>query len=141
MAPSDWAITPASPPKTVIIQNGNGPWGGLSSGAGRYFVALQNNPCCTQIAQYIQGLVPGNLYTVRFLAAERPNDASGADRITVSVGGIPILSDVNPLPSFMPHQVTFNATANETWINFTNTAPNSAGDSTAYVSLQDVDCE
>ena len=55
---------------SVIALNGNGPWGGLNSGNGAYYVVLQG--VGAQISQVITGLTQGTQYQVSFLAAERP---------------------------------------------------------------------
>ena len=59
----------------VLIRNANQPWGGLvTMNHGQQFVALQGTGAA--ISQTITGLVHGNVYEIRVLAANRPGYGS-----------------------------------------------------------------
>ncbi|KAK3246990.1 hypothetical protein CYMTET_43501, partial [Cymbomonas tetramitiformis] len=55
----------------AIITNGNEAWGGLSSGSGTYYLALQTNNVA--IEQRVTGLSSKGVYTISFMYAERPS--------------------------------------------------------------------
>ena len=65
MTPAGWVSS-----ATVVAQNGNGPWGGLTSGVGANYLSIQGNGA--YVEQTLRGLQSGTVYEVRFLAAERP---------------------------------------------------------------------
>jgi hypothetical protein len=94
LKPNGWTIGPAGctlnilPTSlgaclVVVVQNNNGPWGGMNSGHGNHYLALQNyhgnsglGP--SSVSQSVVGLVPGKRYTVSVRTALRPGSGSGA---------------------------------------------------------------
>ena len=75
---------------TVVVQNGNGPWGGLSSGMGDNFVSIQGSGA--YIEQAMTGLTPGTTYVVKFLGANRPGMGDDETLVVSVDGGPPIVS-------------------------------------------------
>lgn len=51
----------------------------------------------------------------------------------MSIGGIPIIAGINPLPAFRTHEVTFTATATSMVLLFQNTAAPNSGDTTGFI--------
>ena len=62
-APTYWE----SDGNVVIVQQSNGPWGGLSSGSGINYVSIQGQGAYIQ--QTIVGLTPGQAYEISFLCS------------------------------------------------------------------------
>ena len=54
----------------VLVQSGNGPWGGIPSAAGANFVSLQGMG--SYIEQGLEGLTVGSTYLVSFSFGDRP---------------------------------------------------------------------
>lgn len=77
MVPTSWAQS--STRTTILIQQGNRPWGRLRSGSGAYYMGLQRAGAA--LSQAITGLTVGNRYTLTFKSAERPGYGA-AERCT-----------------------------------------------------------
>ena len=84
---------------TIVIRTRNGPWGKLPSFAGRYFVGIQSHG--SYLEQVLTGLEPGQLYVIKFAAANRPGrhgdflEASVVcNRVQLCVSALP--TTINP---------------------------------------------
>jgi hypothetical protein len=66
-APTYWETGDAG---IVMVQQGNGPWGGLASGSGINYISIQGSGAFIQ--QSVTGLTPGQSYEVSFLCSSRP---------------------------------------------------------------------
>ena len=114
-APNGWTVGPqgcnpggaANSPglcRAVVVQNSNTAWGGLSSGHGTHFIALQNfrGDSSASVSQSVVGLVPGKRYTVSVRTTLRPGSGSGAVlNISLTTDGATLL-DARVVP-FSPN--------------------------------------
>lgn len=53
--------------------------------------------------------------------------------VTVSMGGVPLITNINPLTAFRVHIATFTATSASMALQFRNSAPAAANDATAFI--------
>jgi uncharacterized membrane protein len=114
---------------TVIVQNGNGPWGGLDSGSGGYFMSVQSSGAFLQ--QEVPGLTAGGTYAISFLTAKRPNDAGDDETLKVLVDGAVIWEGVSPPDAFEETTAVFKASGASAVIRVENDSP--AGDKSIFV--------
>eukprot|EP00961_Rhodomonas_salina_P295606 3935609-Rhodomonas_salina.1 len=79
----NWTPTGSTPD---LVTNGDVLWGGLDSGDGLAFIALNGYGIDTRsaVSQTISDLLPGGRYTVVFLAASRPEGPLGSLRVCAS---------------------------------------------------------
>ena len=66
MTPSGWIGSGGN----VLVQSGNGAWGGVTSAGGANFISLQGMG--SYVEQSLQGLTPGTTYVVAFFFGDRP---------------------------------------------------------------------
>ena len=66
MTPSGWLGSGGN----VLVQSGNGAWGGVTSAGGANFIGLQGMG--SYVEQSLQGLTPGTTYVVAFSFGDRP---------------------------------------------------------------------
>ena len=113
---------------TVIVQNGNGPWGGLDSGSGGYFMSVQSSGAFLQ--QEVPGLTAGETYTISFLTANRPG-YGGDESVKVVVDGAVIWEGVSPPDAFEETTAVFKASGASAVIRVENDSP--GGDKSIFV--------
>lgn len=116
--------------RLIVAQNGNAPWGGLNSGSGAYYLAMQVSG--SGATQTLMGLVPGT-YSISFLAAERP-DRGIDEYLSLTVNDQMIVKDLNPYGEFRDHTATFMVdSTGKAVITFNNTSPAASGDRTVFI--------
>eukprot|EP00037_Helgoeca_nana_P010721 m.94574 g.94574 ORF g.94574 m.94574 type:complete len:333 (-) comp20375_c3_seq1:473-1471(-) len=115
----------------VIVRQNTTDWGGLDSGSGLFYVGIQSPD--TELTQSIVGLSVGSPYTLRIKMAERPGFGT-TERITVTMGGVTILANIDPSTAFVEHTVAFQATATTATLQIRNTTPrDGTSDFTVFV--------
>ena len=112
----------------VVVQNGNGPWGGLDSGGGTHFISIQGSGAT--LKQTMTGLTPGTTYNVNFLVTHRPNYGND-ETMSVTVDGVAIYETNHPEDGFNPVVASFTAYAETHEIAFVNDSP--GGDKSVFV--------
>jgi hypothetical protein len=123
-APAGWS----SGGGVVVVQNGNGPWGGLASDGGANFIAIQGAGAF--IEQALTGLVPGATYAVTFLAANRP-DSGEDETLVVKVDEATIWETFHPADTFTEYTASFVAASEVESLRFENDSP--VGDKAIFV--------
>ena len=125
MTPAGWVSS-----ATVVAQNGNGPWGGLTSGVGANYLSIQGNGA--YVEQTLRGLQSGTVYEVRFLAAERPG-YGGDESLAVKVDGVAVWESTHPAEVFQVYRVAFTAQSPDgtAVLRFENDSP--SGDRSIFV--------
>ncbi|KAK3244740.1 hypothetical protein CYMTET_45666 [Cymbomonas tetramitiformis] len=110
----------------VIITNGatGSDWGGLDSGSGKYYLALQDTD--DYVEQVIHGLSPVGTYTMTFLYASRPpvcGTCLSGGTLAFIVDGVQIWSTIPSNTAWANYTYTFTSTS--TWKKFRweNTSP------------------
>jgi hypothetical protein len=121
---ADWTFAGGSG-----IQANGSAWGFTSAPVGTQTAFLQG---VGSVSQDITGLVAGQGYTVSFYLEQRPN--YGVDPVTVSVGGVNLLSGVDSPANWTLYTETFIATNPTELLNFSTSIPNFGGDYDAGVS-------
>ena len=111
-----------------IVRNGNNAWGGLDSGGGTNFIAIQRSG--TTLRQTLTDLTPGASYTVNFLVTHRPGYGED-ETIHVSIDGDPIWESNHPPDTFTAVEAAFTATATSHVLAFANDSPD--GDKSVFV--------
>ena len=66
MTPTGWSNIGS----TVVVESCNGPWGGLCTPDGGYFLSIQGSG--SSLTQGFCGLTPGAVYSVSFFYSTRP---------------------------------------------------------------------
>eukprot|EP01046_Picozoa_sp_COSAG06_P079456 COSAG06_NODE_26895_length_605_cov_0.916996_1_plen_165_part_01 len=112
----------------VVVQNGNGPWGGLDSGGGTHFISIQGSGAT--LKQTLTGLTPGSTYVVNFLVTHRPGYGND-ETIHLNVDGTAIWESNHPEDEFTAKTATFTATTASHNLAFANDSPN--GDKSVFV--------
>ena len=123
MKPTSWKSS-----KTIVVTNGNTPWGGLESGHGNYFLSLQG--AGSYVEQEFTELSPGQSYEIRFLAAHRPGYGDD-EQLKVLVNGLEVWETAHPSGSFVRYTTTFVAPGTTAKIRFENDSPE--GDRSVFV--------
>lgn len=122
--PSDWDFN-ESKGDIIVIRNGNQymSWGGLDSGDGMHYVALQHAPATLQ--QNISGFEIGVEYQLSFLTAHRPNNHNATLIASILSTCATIAMHVeDPMPAnFTTVTLNFIATAESLTLQFVNDSP------------------
>ena len=124
MTPAGWSAGGG----TVVARNGNGPWGGLSSDVGDYYLSIQGSGA--YVEQQLSGLYVGSVYEVRFLSAERPG-YGGDESLTVKVDGREVWESTHPGEAFAVYLVAFTAESETAVLRFENDSPE--GDRSIFI--------
>ena len=125
-APSSWRTSGG----VVIVQNGNKPWGGLSSGSGKFFLSLQG--AGSYIEQTIAELATGSTYEIKFMASERPGYGTD-ERFDITVDGAVVWQNRHPASKFFEYRAVFVASSSTgaVVVRITNRSP--GGDRSVFV--------
>ena len=102
-----------------LVKNGNGPWGGLTSGDGDYYANLHKGGAA--ITQTLTGLTAGVEYSVQFLCALRPGNAPAG--ITVTADGNVVYDKGTLAHWFHKQHASFVASGDTAELTFTNSNP------------------
>ena len=126
-----WQVTESSTATNGVIKikNGASNWGGLDSGSGSSFIGLKK--ATVSIERTLYGLVPGQAYTITFLAAYRP-DSGGTAKLTLFVDGKSMSGQIALNDIFEQYAYDFTATNGSAAIRFSNEGTLS-GDRTAFL--------
>ena len=113
----------------VKVQQGNGPWGGLSSGSGINYISIQGQGAYIQ--QSLVGLTAGQAYEVSFLCSSRPGYGDD-ETFNVQVDGNVIWETGHPPDSsFSQESAIFVAAGDTAVLRIENDSP--AGDRSVLV--------
>ena len=69
--------------QVAIVSNGNDHWNGLDSGAGVNYAVLHGNAAF--VAQTVHGLIVGQSYTLRFLAASHSSNVGHPNGVMLAL--------------------------------------------------------
>lgn len=129
MTPTGWSAGGG----VVVVPSGSGPWGGLETPDGSYYVSVQGSGA--YVEQTLRGLSPGTAYNVQFWAAERPGYGK-AESMRVVVDGVVVLDSSHPPETFSQLTAVFVASASTAVVRFENDSP--GGDNSFFVDAVSV---
>merc|ERR1712023_423441 len=115
MLPQSWANGGGG---TVVVQSGNGPWGGLSTPSNGFFMSIQG--AGAYLEQTVSNLEAGATYTVTFQVSQRPGN--GAATMSAFVDN-EVAWGPEGSQGFAEYSFVFTAAATEATIRFENTSP------------------
>lgn len=121
---ASWTFTDGSG-----IQANGSAWGFTNAPVGTQTAFLQG---VGSISQDITGLISGQAYTVSFYLEQRPN--YGVDPVTISVGGVNLLSGTDAPSVWQLYTETFIASGSSESLSFSTSIPNDGGDYDAGLS-------
>lgn len=124
MTPTGWRAGGG----VVVVPTGSGPWGGLVTPDGSYYVSVQGSG--SFVEQTVSGLRPGTAYNVQFWTAERPGYGN-AESLRVVVDGVVVMDSSHPPETFSHLTAVFVASASSAVVRFENDSPD--GDNSFFV--------
>eukprot|EP01046_Picozoa_sp_COSAG06_P004212 COSAG06_NODE_174_length_21223_cov_8.836158_13_plen_701_part_00 len=113
----------------ALAENGNAPWGGLSSNMGRQYLVLEGSG--TYVSQTIRGLQRGSVYEVRLRMANRPGYGDD-ESVVIKMDNHVIGESNHPGDDFSEFGVAFTARSSEGVLRLENDTPN-AEDCSVYI--------
>ncbi len=122
---ASWAFSGASPSGSGIVANGSG-FGSPSAPHGTQAAFLQQSGT---FSQTLSGLIPGDAYTLTYLAAQRSGNQQTWD---VKINGNVIQSNSDGSAGFTSYSANFVATAATQTLAFVGTNLN-GGDNTVFI--------